>query len=79
MKYSSIRDKVIQRKLIDILGKSLAEDIYTEARFASVKGKDDLESLRYFVDKICSDPHFLGMWGTAQAQQQKKEWLDLLT
>lgn len=79
MKFSSIRDKVIKPKLIDILGKSLAEEIYTNARFAAAKGKDDRECLQYFVEKTCSDPHFLGMWGTAQAQKQKKEWLDLLT
>ena len=79
MEFSSIRDKVIKLKLIDMLGKTLAEEIYTNARFASAAGKDDRERLQYFVDKACSDQRFLGMWGTAQAQKQKKEWIDLLT
>ena len=79
MKFSSIRDKVIKPKLIDMLGKTMAEEIYTYARFASAKGKNDRESLHYFVDRTCSDQRFLGMWGTAQADKQKKEWLDLLT
>ena len=79
MKYSTIRDKVIKPKLIDMLGEALAEEIYTNAWFDSAKGKDDRECLQYFVDKTCSDQRFLGMWGTAQAQKQKKEWLNLLT
>lgn len=79
MKFVSIRDKVIKTKLIDILGRAIAEEIYTNARFASIKGRDDRECLQYFVEKTCSDPRFLGMWGTAQARKQKKEWLDLLT
>lgn len=79
MKFSSIRDKVIKPKLVDILGKALAEEIFTNASLASTIGKNDRECLQYFVDKACSDTYFLGMWGTAQAQKQKREWLDLLT
>ncbi len=79
MKFINIRDKVIKPKLIDMLGKTLAEDIYTTAQFATASTNDDRQKLRIFIDKICSDPRFIGMWGTAQADKQSREWFELLS
>lgn len=79
MKAAFIRDKVIKPKLVDMLGHKMAEDICNEARFASMSAKEEKEQLEIFVEKTCSDPRFIGMWGTSQASKQKSEWLSLLT
>jgi len=79
MKFIEIRDDVIKPKLIDILGRAIAETIYKKAGFATVGARGDQETLQVFVDKTCSDPRFVGMWGTSQAERQKMEWLDLLS
>ena len=79
MKLAFIRDRIIKQKLIDILGHKMAEDICNEARFASISAKEEKEQLEIFVEKTCSDPRFIGMWGTSQALKQKSEWLGLLT
>lgn len=79
MKFTTIRDKVIKPKLIDMLGNTMAKDMFTKARFASANERDEKGMLKVFVTMICSDPKFLGMWGTAQAEKQKMEWLELLS
>jgi len=78
MKFIKIRDEVIMPKLVDMLGKAMAEHVGKEARFATAGARDDHERLQITVEKTCSDPRFLGMWGKSQAQKQKKEWLELL-
>jgi hypothetical protein len=77
MKSAFIRDKVIKQKLVDVLGQKMAEDICNEARFASISESDEKKQLEIFVEKTCSDPRFIGMWGTSQASKQKSEWLNL--
>lgn len=78
MKFYAIRDNVILPKLVDMLGKAMAKDIHRNAGFAAVGAREERETLRIFVEKACSDPRFVGMWGTAQAEKQKLEWLDLM-
>ena len=79
MKFQFILDNVIKPKLVDMLGRKMTEDLFREAQFSSANANDDSERLRQFVDVTCSDSRFIGMWGTAQAEKQKKEWLNLLT
>ena len=77
MNYLIICDSIIKPKLNDMLGKKLADNLLTQARFATTTAKSDREKLQIFVDTICKDDHFIGMWGTAQAARQKDEWLGL--
>jgi hypothetical protein len=79
MRFDIIRDDIIVPKLVDMLGNAMARDIFSNARFAASGARGEREILRVFVEKTCSDPRFLGMWGTVQAEKQKLEWLDLLT
>lgn len=79
MKFIEIRDDVIKPKLIDMLGKAMAETIYKNAGFATACVRGERETLHVFLDKTCSDPRFVGMWGTSQAEKQKMEWLELLS
>ena len=79
MKFIQIRDEVIVPKLVDMLGKTMAESLSRESRFATAGAKDDNERLHITVEKTCSDERFIGMWGTAQADKQKEEWLELLS
>jgi hypothetical protein len=78
MNFDTICNKVIRPKLTDMLGRVLAEGIYQKARFAAAAERDDQHKLRVFVATTCSDPKFIGMWGTAQAARQGHEWLALL-
>ena len=79
MKFIFIRDKIITPKLVDMLGHKMAEDISKRARSSATTAREEKEQLKLYVEKTCSDPRFIGMWGTAQAQKQKQEWLDLMT
>jgi hypothetical protein len=79
MTFIEIRDDVIKPKLIDILGKAMAESIYKNAGFATLGVRGEQETLQAFLEKTCSDPRFVGMWGTSQAEKQKREWLELLS
>lgn len=78
MRIDDIRDEVIKPKLIDMLGNTMADDIYRKAGYATLGVTNELEIPRIFVDKACLDPRFFGMWGTAQAEKQKSEWMELL-
>lgn len=78
MNLNAIRNQVIKSKLIDMLGRTMAEDICQKSSFAAVGAKSDQEALSLFLEKTCSDPRFIGMWGTRQAEKQKAEWLNLL-
>lgn len=77
MTFEEIRDRVIKPKLTDILGKTLADGLYTKARFATTGARGQRRQLETFVEMVCTDPHFIGMWGTVQAARQEKEWLEL--
>jgi hypothetical protein len=77
MTFEEIRDRVIKPKLTDILGRTLADGLYTRARFATTGARGQRHKLNTFVTTVCTDPHFIGMWGTAQAARQEKEWLEL--
>ena len=78
MDFERICNKVIRPKLNDMLGKVLADRLYQKARFAMVEARTDEQRLDLFVTAISGDPHFLGMWGTAQAAKQTREWRGLL-
>lgn len=77
MDYKTIRDRIIEPKLTDMLGKVLTERLVQKARFAAVEAGSDREKLEKFVSTACGDTHFIGFWGTAQAAKQAKEWLNL--
>lgn len=79
MTFIEIRDDVIKPKLTDMLGKAMAEIICKNAGFATAGVRGDQETLQVFLEKACSDPRFVGMWGTSQAETQKREWLELLS
>lgn len=79
MKATTIRDKIVKSKLIDMLGRTMAEEIYNKALFAATSAQSDEQNLQIFVERTCSDPKFIGMWGKAQAARQKSEWLGLLS
>ena len=78
MDFDTILKKIIEPKLTDMLGKAFAEKMVKTARFASVAETDDRRRLDKFLSVACSDPKFVGMWGTAQAARQKNEWSNLL-
>jgi hypothetical protein len=77
MDYKTICDKIIEPKLTDMLGKVLTARLVQKARFAAVEAGSDRQKLEKFVSTTCSDSHFIGFWGTAQAAKQAKEWLNL--
>lgn len=79
MNLITIRNQVIMPKLIDMLGRTMAEDIFQKSSFAAAGASNDQEALHMFLEKTCSDPRFIGMWGTRQAEKQKTEWLLLLS
>ena len=78
MNYLNIRDDIIKPKLTDMLGKTLAENLTNNAHIKTIGTHVDRQKLQIFVDKVCTDENFLGMWGTAQAAKQKNEWLGLM-
>ncbi len=79
MRFIDIRDDVVKSKLTDMLGRVIAENILKNAGFATAGVRGERETLQVFLEKTCSDPRFVGMWGTCQAEKQKQEWLELLS
>jgi hypothetical protein len=78
MKYLDIRDDVVKPKLMDMLGKAMAENLVNQAHIQTISTRREKQKLHVFVDTVCSDDNFVGMWGKAQAEKQKLEWLGLM-
>jgi hypothetical protein len=78
MDAQTARDTVIKSKLIEVFGNAIASSLITKAAMAGMGGTSEQEKLRLTADYICADPKVLGMWGNAQAERQKKEWLALV-
>ena len=78
MDAQTVREKTIKPKLIEMVGNSIASALITVATVEGAGGASEQEKLRLTVNSICADPRVLGMWGNAQTEKQKKEWLALV-
>jgi hypothetical protein len=78
MDAQTARETVIKSKLVEVFGNSLASSLVTKAALAGMAGATEPEKLKLIADCICADPKVLGMWGAAQAERQKREWLALV-
>ena len=78
MDAQTARETVIKSKLIEVFGNSIASSLITKAAMAGMAGTSEQEKLKLIADCICADSRVLGMWGNAQADRQKKEWLALV-
>jgi hypothetical protein len=78
MDAQTARETIIKPKLVEVFGNAIASSLITKATMASQGGTSEQERLKLIVDSICTDPRVLGMWGAAQTERQKKEWLTLV-
>jgi len=78
MDAQTARETVIKSKLVEVFGNAIASSLITKAAMAGMSGESEQEKLKLVTDCICTDPKVLGMWGNAQAERQKKEWLALV-
>ena len=78
MEAKEVREKVIKPKLAEFFGNIIANALVSKAAVAGMKGSSDKEKLRLTVESICSDQKVLGIWGVAQTNKQKNEWLNLI-
>jgi acyl dehydratase len=78
MDAQTARETVIRAKLVEVFGGAIASSLVTKAAIAGMSGTSEKEKLQRAVDFICADARVLGMWGAAQAERQKKEWLTLV-
>jgi len=78
MDAKTVRETIIKPKLTDIFGNLICSTLMMKAIRAAMKGINEKERLELMVDAICSDPRVTGMWGIAQTNKQKREWLNAL-
>jgi len=78
MDAQTARETVIRGKLVEVLGNAIASQLISKATIAGMSGTSEEEKLKLIVGSICADPRVLGMWGAAQIERQKKEWLSLV-
>lgn len=78
MDAQTARETIIKPKLVEMFGNAIASNLITKAAMASQGELSQQEKLQRIVDSICADPKVLGMWGAAQTERQKKEWLNLV-
>jgi len=78
MDAQTARETILKPKLVEVFGNAIAANLVTKAGMASQSGTSEQEKLKIVVDFICADPKVLGMWGAAQTERQKKEWLTLV-
>ena len=78
MDAQTVREKTIKPKLVETFGNAIASALITTAAIAGAGGASEPEKLQLAVNAICADPRVLGMWGNAQTERQKKEWLTLV-
>jgi len=76
----TIRDSVIKPKMIEIFGKAIGNLIFSTGILAAMDGrKTEEERFRVMVETICKESEVISLWGEADAQKQKEEWLRLLS
>jgi len=78
MDAQTARETVIKPKLVEVFGNAIASSLITKAAMAGMAGTSEQEKLKLMADFICADPRVLGMWGNAQTERQKREWLALV-
>ncbi len=78
MDAKTVRDKIIRPKLEEVFGNVLTNLILTRSITAAMKGGTEPEKFKLMVESICSDPKVVSMWGAAQIQTYKHEWMALL-
>ena len=72
------RETVIKVKLAEVFGNNIAASLNASATAAGIVGGSEHEKLTLMVNSICADPRVLGMWGNAQTERQRREWLALV-
>ena len=75
MDAKEVRESIIKPKLAEVFGNIIANALVSKAAVAGMKGSTDKEKLTLIVESICSDQKVVGMWGEAQTNKQKNEWL----
>ena len=78
MDAQTARETVIKPKLVEVFGNAIASSLVTKATMAGMAGTSEQEKLKLTADCICADTRVLGMWGNAQTERQKREWLALV-
>ena len=78
MEAKEVREKVIKPKLAEFFGNIIANALVSKAAIAGMKGGSNKEKLKLMVECICTDQKILGIWGVAQTNKQKNEWLNLI-
>jgi len=78
MDAKTIKETVIKPKLIEIFGNTIGNSLITKATLAGMRGNSEQEKLALMVEAICSNPIVVGMWGAAQTEKLKQEWLKCL-
>ena len=76
MDAETVGGTVIKPKLVEIFGATIADLLFTKAIFSGMQGSTEQESFQLIVESICSHPKVIGMWGTAQTEKQKFEWIN---
>ena len=75
MDAATVGQEIILPKLKEVFGNSLANIIFAKGTMESIHGSTEQEKLKLMCEKICNDPKVVNMWGEAQANSQKLEWL----
>ena len=75
MDAEAVGEKVIRPKLAEIFGATIADLLLTKATFAAMQGGTAQETYRLMVESVCSHPKVVAMWGAAQTEKMKEEWL----
>ncbi len=78
MDAKTARETVIKPKLVEVFGNAIASSLLTPAIVAGMQGTTEQDKLRLMVEAICSNPKVVGMWGAAQTDRQKRQWLTLV-
>ena len=73
-----VKETIIKPKVIEIFGNAIGNSLLTKATLAAMRGDTEQEKLNLMVEAICSNPLVVGMWGTAQTEKLKQEWLRCL-
>ena len=74
----TIKEMIIKPKLIEIFGNAIGSSLLTKATLAGIKGGSEQEKLAIMVETICSNQLVVGMWGAAQTEKLRQEWLKCL-
>jgi hypothetical protein len=75
MDAKTARETIVKPKLTDIFGPQMTNLLMTVAISAGMKGADEKDRFSRMVGAVCEDPRVVGMWGAAQANQQKQHWI----